>query len=144
VRHSGGHVGLWAAAGLAFLAVACGRASQPADPPSPTFTQTDADPSSSQPASDASQAVTPSPPAADTGEIITLHGWFTIVWNDQAHTFLTDDAGDTRELLLDESLTGPLGGPLALDRKRVVITAEAVEGRPEVLRVTSIVVEAGE
>jgi len=144
VKHRGGFVGLWAAAGLVCLAAACGRVPDHStlEPSSPLGR--DASPLPSMPASNASQAVATPPSVPETGESLTIRGWFTIVWNDQAHTFLTDDAGDTHELLLDESLTSPLGGQLALDRKRVVITAVAVAGRPDVLRVTSIMVEAEE
>jgi len=77
-------------------------------------------------------------------ETLTIRGWFTIVWNDQAHYFITDDEGNTRELLLEDSLVSALGGPLALDRKRVVITAEVLSDRPDILRAQSVAREGEE
>jgi hypothetical protein len=72
---------------------------------------------------------------------LILRGWLSIVWNDRAHFFLTDDQGVTVELDLPEELTRPLGGPLALDRRRVVVIVAAATGALEPLPVQSIALE---
>lgn len=144
MKREGGLVSLWAAAGLVCLAAACGRGSDHPSVPSSTSMAVESSPMPSQPTSNASPTMASPPPAADADSSLTIQGWLTIVWNDQAHFFLTDDEGNTHELLLDESLTGPLGGPLALDRKRVAVTAVVVKDRPDVLQVLSIARESEE
>lgn len=90
--------------------------------------------------SPAAREAAPSPaPAADRaaqGESVV--GLFHIIWNTLPRYFVADDAGVTRELLLDEQKTRALGGPLALNGKRVRVTGAADAARPELLRVDSI------
>jgi hypothetical protein len=74
---------------------------------------------------------------------VTLTGWLSIVWNDEPHYFLTQDDGRTVEVLLDEQLTQPLGGPLALDRSRVVVVAVVKPEFSDVFQALSIEIEAG-
>jgi len=144
VKRRGGLGVASAAAGLLLLAAACGRG-QGASGIGPTAsTESEATAAPSQPALDPSPGGTVIPSAPETGETLTIQGWFTIVWNDQAHYFIADDEGNTRELLLEDSLVSALGGPLALDRKRVVVTAVALRDRPDILRVLSIAREAEE
>ena len=144
MKRRGGLGTAWAAAGLLLLAAACGRGQGTSGLGPTASLSVEATGAPSQPALDPSpgQAVSTSAPEMD--ETLTIRGWFTIVWNDQAHYFLTDDDGNTHELLLDESLTGPLGGPLALDRQRVVITAVVLSDRPDVLRALSVAREGEE
>jgi hypothetical protein len=85
------------------------------------------------------EADTPTP----SSETITLQGWLSIVWNDEPHFFLTQDDGQTVEVLLDEQLTQPLGGPLELDRSRVVVLAVVYPEFPDVFQALSIENEAG-
>jgi hypothetical protein len=75
---------------------------------------------------------------------LILRGWLSIVWNDRAHFFLTDDQGVTVELDLPEELTRPLGGPLALDRTMVTVLAVVAPGSPGVFEALSIEKENGE
>ena len=82
-------------------------------------------------------AATPSP------ETRTLQGWLSIVWNDEPHFFLTLDDGQTVEVLLDDQLIQPLGGPLALDRTRVIVLAVVAPDSPDVFEALSIELEAG-
>jgi acetylornithine deacetylase/succinyl-diaminopimelate desuccinylase-like protein len=79
--------------------------------------------------------------SAAAGEV-TLRGWFHIIWGNDARYFLTDDGGKTHELLLDEELTRPHGGPLALDRKRVVVVGERAPSPEDAVRVVSIQLDA--
>lgn len=72
---------------------------------------------------------------------VSLSGWFHVIWNGGAHYLLTDDNGRSTRLLLDEALTKSFGGPLALNRRRVKVTGEPVEGRPDTIRVLSIQLE---
>jgi hypothetical protein len=72
-----------------------------------------------------------------------LQGWLSIVWNDEPHFFLTDDTGQTVEVLIDEELMAPLGGPLALDRSRVIVLAVVSPDAAGVLQVLSIEMGAG-
>ena len=72
-----------------------------------------------------------------------LVGWIRFVWNDHPHFFLTDDGGQTVEILLDEQLTTPLGGPLALDRARVIVLAVVSSESPDALEALSIELDAG-
>ena len=78
-----------------------------------------------------------------SSETFTLQGWLSIVWNDEPHFFLTLDDGQTVEVLLNEQLTQPLGGPLALDRTRVVVMTVVNPEFPDVFQALSIAIEAG-
>ncbi len=77
-------------------------------------------------------------PSQTPKEELTFSGWFTILWNDEAHYFITDDEGYTIEVLLDEQLTKPYGGPLALDRSRVTIVGVILSGTTTTLQAQSI------
>lgn len=144
MKRRGGLASAWAAAGLLLLAAACGRGQGASGIGPAASLSAEATVAPSQPALEPSpgQAVSTSVPEMD--ETLTIRGWFTIVWNDQAHYFITDDEGNTRELLLEDSLVSALGGPLALDRKRVVITAEVLSDRPDILRAQSVAREGEE
>jgi M6 family metalloprotease-like protein len=64
----------------------------------------------------------------------SLSGWFELIWsyNPQASApkgvkyFLVREGGEMTELLLDERLLQPYGGPLALKGKRVAVAGEDV------------------
>ena len=75
---------------------------------------------------------------------VTISGWFATVWNGEPHYSITNDQGQTTQLLLDEELAKPLGGPLALDRKRVIVSGEIVNDPQGALRVLSIRFEGGQ
>ena len=81
-------------------------------------------------------------PAPNSESTVTLRGWLSIVWNDEPHFFITTENGETVELLLDELLTRPLGGPLALDRSRVVVLAVVTQASPAIFEALSIEREA--
>ncbi len=89
-------------------------------------------------ASEQETNVSDQPSTVDPDAITTLRGWFTIVWSDEAHFFFTDDDGRTWELSIDEAELVPLGGPLALDRKRVEIEGTVLMESLSVFRVVSI------
>jgi hypothetical protein len=72
---------------------------------------------------------------------VSLAGWFHIIWNGGPRYVLIDAQGRWTELVLDESRMKPLGGPLALNRKRVTIVGERVSAPPGALRVVSIELE---
>ena len=83
------------------------------------------------------------PHSAPTSQsTVTLRGWLSIVWNDEPHFFLASDDGMTVEVLLDERLTAPFGGPLALDRSRVVVLAVVTQASPTLFQALSIEREA--
>jgi hypothetical protein len=84
-----------------------------------------------------------SEPDPEDEAAVTLTGWLSIVWNDQPHFFLTQDNGQTVEVLIDEQLMTPLGGPLTLDRSRVIVQAVVSPDAPGVLQAISIEMEAG-
>ncbi len=63
----------------------------------------------------------------------TLTGWFSFIVTDypsdtgltsETTYFLTEDSGERHELLIDVELMRPLGGPVALNRKRVTVVGE--------------------
>ena len=63
----------------------------------------------------------------------TLVGWFTVTVADELTesglvsetTYaLTEDSGERHELSLDAALLKPLGGPVAVNRRRVAVTGE--------------------
>jgi hypothetical protein len=54
---------------------------------------------------------------------------------------LVDDQGQWMELLLDETLVRPFGGPRAFNRKRVRIEGESVHAPSRGVRVLSISLE---
>ena len=88
------------------------------------------------------------PPATAQDE--TLTGWFSFMVADypseaglvsETTYFLTEDSGERHELLIDIDLMRPLGGPVALNRKRVTVMGEWEEvgpAVPEKFRVSSI------
>lgn len=69
---------------------------------------------------------------------VSLSGWFHIIWNDRARYVLINDQGRSVELLLDEDLARPFGGPRAFNRKRVKIVGERVSMPPGAVRVLAI------
>ena len=83
-------------------------------------------------------AAQPAPARAVDGESVQLDGVFHIIWNTRPRYFLTDDAGTTRELMLQEERTRDLGGPLALNGRRVRISGQPAAEQPELLRVDQI------
>jgi hypothetical protein len=84
-------------------------------------------------AANAPLEMTPTP----SGQVV-ITGWFTTVWNGEAHYSITDAQGQTTSLLLEDEVAKPLGGPLELDRKRVTIMGEVVSGSPRIVRVLSV------
>ncbi len=91
----------------------------------------------------ASLATPTQPHPAPSSELtVTLRGWLSIVWNDEPHFLLASDDGMTVEVLLDERLTAPFGGPLALDRSRVIVLAVVTEASPTIFEALSIEREA--
>ena len=68
-----------------------------------------------------------------TAQDDTLTGWFTFIVADypsedglvsETTYVLTEDSGERHELLIDTELMRPLGGPVALNRKRVTVEGE--------------------
>ena len=84
-----------------------------------------------------------SDPDPEDEATVTLTGWLSIVWNEEPHFFLTDDTGQTFEVLIDEQLMAPLGGPLTLDRSRVLVLAVAAPPSPDLFKALSIELESG-
>ena len=77
----------------------------------------------------------------------TLTGWFTFIIADyppesglvsEITYVLTEDSGEQHELLIDIELMQPLGGPVALNRKRVTVEGVWESDAPEKFRVDSI------
>ena len=69
-----------------------------------------------------------------------LIGWFSFIVADyptetgltsETTYILTEDSGARHELLIDVALMQPLGGPVALNRKRVTVMGEWEEGGPD-------------
>ena len=92
------------------------------------------------------QAVFAPPAPAQTQ---TLTGWFTFMVADypseaglvsETTYFLTEDSGAWHELLIDVELMRPLGGPVALNSKRVTVEGEWEQSgvAAEKFRVSSI------
>ena len=72
-----------------------------------------------------------------TAQDDTLTGWFTFMVADypsedglvsETTYILTEDSGERHELLIDIELMRPLGGPVALNRKRVTVEGEWEQG----------------
>ena len=83
----------------------------------------------------------PFPTQASIESPVTLRGWLSIVWNDEPHFFLTQDNGQAVEVLFDPALFQPLGGPLALDRTRVVIQAKLLPDSSDLYQAVSLELE---
>ena len=97
------------------------------------------------PAECASAALSPPPPATSEPSMsmsgaqqVQVTGWFTTIWGRETIYSVTDDQGKQTRLHFDPELTRPLGGPPALDRKRVTVAGEVVSDDPAVLRVLAI------
>ena len=84
-----------------------------------------------------------------TAQDDTLTGWFTFIVADypsedglasETTYVLTEDSGERYELLIDIKLMRPLGGPVALNRKRVTVEGEWEQSgaATEKFRVSSI------
>jgi len=73
-----------------------------------------------------------------TSKQVTITGVFTTIWNGETSYTITDDQGQTTQLLLDNETAKPLGGPLELDRKRVTIVGEITSDSPRIVRVLSV------
>ncbi|MBC8422418.1 MAG: hypothetical protein H8E01_00145 [Chloroflexi bacterium] len=80
-----------------------------------------------------------------SGQQVSLSGWFTTIWGDPKPGpggkpieiyMLTDDTGQSTQLLLNEELARSLGGILSLNRKRVIVEGKWV--RPTVLETQSV------
>ena len=81
--------------------------------------------------------------AAEPDSTVSLAGWFQTVWGDTPHYLLVDDTGRSTELLLSEEVARPLGGPRAIDRKRVRVRGTKVARPAGALRVASIDLDTG-
>jgi len=88
-------------------------------------------------------------PAPIPGGEITRTGWLSVVWGEAQPgpgsptmiLLLTDDAGETTPILLDEATARPLGGLIGLNRRRVTVKGEwaDVQGMgPPPLQVQSV------
>lgn len=73
--------------------------------------------------------------------VLTLSGWFHLIWNGGPVFVLIDDAGRAFTLLVTEDLFRPLGGVLTLQGRRVRITGERVSQPQGAIRVHSIELE---
>jgi hypothetical protein len=71
-------------------------------------------------------------------DLVTVSGWFHIIWNGTPRYGLVDDAGEWTDLLIDENVLSDLGGPLALNRRRVRITGRRPGGGPGMIQVITI------
>jgi hypothetical protein len=73
---------------------------------------------------------------------VTITGMFTTIWSQAgdggALYTITDDQGQDTKLLMEDETAKPLGGPLALDRKRVTIVGEIISDSPRTVRVQSV------
>lgn len=59
---------------------------------------------------------------ASPSDLVTMSGWFHIIWNGAPRYRLVDDEGEWADLLIDERVLRDVGRPRAMDRKRVRIT----------------------
>ncbi len=80
----------------------------------------------------------PSNETTTSESLITITGWFTIVWNDEPHYSITDDHGINTQLQMDDEIAKPLGGPLELDRKKITIVGKVIRDSPRTIRVLSV------
>ena len=76
------------------------------------------------------------PGVSQSGQEVSLSGWFTIIWGDPQPGsnrepveiyMLTDDTGHSTQLRLTEELAQPFGGVLALNGRRVTIQGMRVD-----------------
>ena len=72
---------------------------------------------------------------------VHLSGCFQTIWNGDAKYMLIDERGRWTRLLLDPSLTQPLGGPLGLNRKRVKVVGRLATDQEATVRVLIIELE---
>lgn len=76
--------------------------------------------------------------SASPSNVVTMSGWFHIIWNGVPHYGLVDDGGKWTELLIEERVLSDAGGPRTLNRRRVQITGHRVETGAEAVRVLTI------
>lgn len=88
----------------------------------------------------------PGPGLVASSRQASLTGWFHVIWEDPLtdadaepaiRYVLIDDRGEWTDLVLDEDLVRPFGGPLAFNRKRVKIVGESVNELPLASQVQS-------
>ncbi|MBC7264799.1 MAG: hypothetical protein H5T64_10670, partial [Chloroflexi bacterium] len=93
------------------------------------------------------------PPAAinQSGELVSLSGWFTVIWGDpepESNTtvdtiyMLFDDRGQATRLLLTEELIQPLGGVLALNGRRLTVVGIWADATAEVAQIPALLVQS--
>lgn len=88
---------------------------------------------------------TPPPQEASAPDsAVVLVGTFHTVWGAEPTYLLTDDAGRTTTLLLDPELTRSLGGPQAIDQRRVRVVGRPAPGAEEALRVTTLELDSSQ
>ena len=134
-----------------FMLTGCVSETPTAEKPPPPEPMTLTAPPSEEVSTMESQATAPSIPAlspegqptavafeTQPSMQITITGWFTTIWDGEPLYSITDDQGQTTQLLLDDETAKPLGGPLELDRKRVTIVGEIISDSPRTVRVLSV------
>lgn len=75
---------------------------------------------------------------ASRSDLVTMSGWFHIIWNGAPRYRLVDNEGEWTDLLIEEGVLRDMGGPLALNRQRVRVTGYRQEGRPRTIQVITI------
>jgi hypothetical protein len=78
---------------------------------------------------------------ASAGQPVTLTGRLHVIRNGELLVFLIDDRGVATRVLIDEPVMRAFGGTRGLDRKRVIIEGQRLDGAPEAVRVLSIQLE---
>ena len=97
----------------------------------------------SQSASSPREAPAPQPPgaASSSEQHVTVSGTFHVIWNGEQKYMLIDDQGLWTRLLLDEPSIRRLGGPLAMNRKRVTVVGVPLASPAGAIRVVHIALE---
>lgn len=75
-------------------------------------------------------------------DLITISGRFITIFNEEPHFSITDDQGQTTELLIDEEVARASGGTMAFNRQRVTVVGEVLSDPAGVIQVLSIRLES--
>ena len=81
------------------------------------------------------------PTISQPDQIVSLTGYFHILWGNAPKFILVDDHGLATNLDIDETVVKPFGNPRSLSQKRVTLTGKQTDGIKGVFKVLSIKVE---
>ena len=70
--------------------------------------------------------------------LVSVSGWFTIIYNGEPHYYLNEESGEKSQLFFDAASLESIGGALQFDRKKVSLRGELTSANPRMIYVRTI------